>query len=216
MIIYAAYREWALNSAPANLSNLCIVRCSNSLLIEIEKNAQSIEAIIFVGWSNKVQDWIVNRYVCVCFHPSDLPKFRGGSPIQNQIIAGVEYTKATLFKMTTSLDAGPIFSKQAISLLGELDSVLKSISEAASILVVDFILTLRSGREICYEEQNESEATFYKRRSPDLSEISQRELCTLSGKALYNRIRALGDPYPNAFIRTIDGRRLIIKKVELA
>ena len=49
-------------------------------------------------------------------HPSDLPKYAGGSPIQHQIINGVINSKATLFEVTKEIDSGPILYKTNLSL----------------------------------------------------------------------------------------------------
>jgi hypothetical protein len=32
---------------------------------------------------------------------------------------------------------------------------------------------------------------------------------------LYNKIRMLADPYPNSYINTVDGKKLIIKVAEI-
>ena len=47
-------------------------------------------------------------------HPSALPKFRGGSPIQNQIIRNIKNSKVTLFKMNEKIDAGPIILSKKV------------------------------------------------------------------------------------------------------
>ena len=49
-------------------------------------------------------------------HPSDLPKFRGGSPIQNQIINGVKKTKISIFRINSEIDAGDIVAKAPLDL----------------------------------------------------------------------------------------------------
>ena len=46
--------------------------------------------IFFPDWSWIIPNEIVQKYQCVCFHESNLPKFRGSSPIQNQIIRGIK------------------------------------------------------------------------------------------------------------------------------
>ena len=68
--------------------------------------------IFFPDWSWIVPVDIISNYNCICFHESNLPKFRGGSPIQNQIIRGVETTKTTAFLMNTGLDEGLIVMKE--------------------------------------------------------------------------------------------------------
>ena len=42
--------------------------------------------MLFYGWSWKIEEEIYANYMSIMLHPSDLPKFRGGSPIQNQIL----------------------------------------------------------------------------------------------------------------------------------
>ena len=44
--------------------------------------------IFVLHWSWKVPDEIVAAFECVCFHMTDVPFGRGGSPLQNLIIRG--------------------------------------------------------------------------------------------------------------------------------
>jgi len=48
--------------------------------------------IFFPHWSWIVSDEIIEEYECICFHMTDLPFGRGGSPLQNLIIQGYETT----------------------------------------------------------------------------------------------------------------------------
>ena len=59
----------------------------------------SPKIIFFIHWSEKIPSEIFKRYLCIQFHSSDLPKFKGGSRIQNQIVNGVKKTKITAFKV---------------------------------------------------------------------------------------------------------------------
>ena len=45
---------------------------------------------IFPHWSNIVPSNITGKFDCVCFRTTDLPFGRGGSPLQNLIVRGVE------------------------------------------------------------------------------------------------------------------------------
>ena len=49
--------------------------------------------IFFIFWSKMVPLKFLSRYLCIQFHTSNLPKFRGGSPIQNQIVKGITKTR---------------------------------------------------------------------------------------------------------------------------
>ena len=62
-------------------------------------------------------------------HPSPLPKFRGGTPIQNQIIAGKKISSVTLFKINKILDGGPIIAKKPYSLEGSMSQILARITK---------------------------------------------------------------------------------------
>ena len=81
--------------------------------------------IFFPDWSWIVPQTIIENYKCVCFHESDLPKFRGGSPIQNQIIRGIKKTKTTAFFMNDKIDSGDILLKKSLSLQGTLDEIFQ-------------------------------------------------------------------------------------------
>ena len=84
------------------------------------------------------------------------------------------------------------------------------------IIIIGFDLTKEIlSKKIIPTPQDNSLATYYKRRTPDQSEITKYEINNSTAEYLYNKIRMLEDPYPNAFIRTSDGKKLIIKTAEL-
>ncbi|GIR96779.1 hypothetical protein CM15mP99_4140 [bacterium] len=53
-----------------------------------------------------------------------------------------------------------------------------------------------------------------KKRTPHDSKLSKKDLISLSARELYNFIRCLEDPYPNAYIEDETGR-MLLKKVTL-
>ena len=168
------------------------------------------DLILWYGWSWMVDETFVNNYESVMLHPSPLPKYRGGSPIQNQIINGEKIGAVTLFKMNEELDKGDIYQQLPMSLTGSLDDIFRRISDlgfAATCDIINNNYTLRT--------QDESKSSYYKRRSAIDSEITLEELKTQSAEYLYNKIRMLNDPYPNAFIKTFDGEKLYIIKSKI-
>jgi len=48
-----------------------------------------------------------------------------------------------------------------------------------------------------------------------MSELTIEELSEESAEYLYNKIRMLQDPYPNPYIKTKDGKRLIINSATI-
>ena len=60
-------------------------------------------------------------------------------------------------------------------------------------------------------EQNHAESTLFRRRKPSDSEITLQDFSAHTAKSIYNKVRALQDPYPNAYIVCGDGTKLFIK-----
>ena len=55
--------------------------------------------------------------------------------------------------------------------------------------------------------QIEKNATYFERRTEEQSEITLKELKEQSSEYIYNKIRMLQDPYPNAYLKTNDGKK---------
>ena len=160
------------------------------------------EIIFFPDWSWIIPNEIISNYKCICFHESNLPKFRGGSPIQNQIIRGVTKTKTTAFIMNEKIDAGDIILQKNLSLEGSIQEIFSRMAENDYSLILKII----NGK---YKRRKQSgKPTTYSRRKPKESELKS---LNHSVNYLYNFIRMLEDPYPNAFIR-IEKQKLIFKK----
>jgi len=64
---------------------------------------------------------------------------------------------------------------------------------------------------IVFTPQDKEKIKIYPQRKPDDGELD----LTKSAEELYNFIRAQSSPYPGAFIRTKDGKKLIIEKARI-
>lgn len=169
-----------------------------------------IDIIILAGWSWKIPETIVNRYPCIGLHPSDLPKYRGGSPLQHQIIDGLTDTQCSLFLLTPELDVGPVLAKTPISLAGTMDDVFNELIRAGGLLLNQFFIAWPNWSA---QEQDDAAGFVRQRRKPEESRLARNIFQTHSLRNLYNIIRALGDPYPNAYIEDEEGNRLLFKEV---
>ncbi len=213
-VLCVGYRDWALAiyEEVRRLSShtFTIVR-SREEYDTLNLSAINPDIILFYGWSWIIRDEVFEKYKSIMLHPSPLPKYRGGSPIQNQIINGEETSSVTLFVIDRGLDTGDIVGQAEISLVGHLNDIFCRIIEKG----VDLTVTLLNG-DCIGVKQDHSQATVYKRRKPEESEITITELLTQPGEYLLNKIRMLEDPYPNAFLKTIDGKKIFIKLAEMS
>jgi len=207
--LIAGYRDWSKN-VQLNLNDFTDLVENSEDLIDCLKN-NIYEIVFLVGWSEIIDEKFLKKENIYCIHPSDLPKYRGGSPIQHQIIDGLKSSYVTLFRLNNGIDCGPIYSKRKINLEGTLNDVFIEISKASIILIKNFINDFES-TEIKLMEQNESEASYYKRRHPNDSEITIDEILNQTAEKIHNKIRCLQKPYPEPFIKCSDGSKLYILK----
>jgi methionyl-tRNA formyltransferase len=148
--------------------------------------------IFFLHWSWTVPDEIINNFECVCFHMTDVPYGRGGSPLQNLITRGHKRTKLTALRMTSELDAGPIYLKEDLCLEGNAEEIYIRAGSLSAQMIERII------RENLQPEPQMGEVVEFKRRKPDESEVP--ELPTL--ESLYDFLRMLdAEGYPRAFIK---------------
>ena len=207
-VIGIGYRDWSINIYKRLKNKKIDIKIIKTKRIDLALiNSLNPEYILFYGWSWKVPAKIINRYKCIMLHPSKLPNFAGGSPIQNQIIRNVKKSAVTLFRMNESIDGGNIINQSNMSLRGTLNDIFDRIITKGT------LLTLKMFKK--YNEKKNNVRKVYKRLNQSKSEITLKELRTKSGLFLINKIRMLQDPYPNPYIRTKDNKKLIIKKAIL-
>ena len=207
-VIGIGYRDWSINIYKRLKNKKIDIKIIKTKRIDLALiNSLNPEYILFYGWSWKVPARITNRYKCIMLHPSKLPNFAGGSPIQNQIIRNVKKSAVTLFRMNESIDGGNIINQSNMSLRGTLNDIFDRIVTKGT------LLTLKMFKK--YNEKKNNVRKVYKRLNQSKSEITLKELRTKSGLFLINKIRMLQDPYPNPYIRTKDNKKLIIKKAIL-
>ena len=192
--VYATNRPWAVEAFLQKRNSLT----GNWLLVTSPEDLEAIlnfikpKYLFFPHWSHIVPSKIISKYDCVCFHMTDLPYGRGGSPLQNLISRGVRNTKLTALKMIEELDAGPIYRQDELSLDGRAQKILAEMSLLA-IEQIKYIITYNPDPL----PQRVGNAEIFKRRKPVDSEIKKLESLT----ELYDHIRMLdASGYPTAYL----------------
>ena len=150
--------------------------------------------IFFPHWSHIVPKEILDTATCVCFHETDLPYGRGGSPLQNLIARGHRETVVTALRMSEELDAGPVYLKRPLSLEG----LAEEIFIRAAGVVADMIKTIIT--ENPQPKKQTGKPTVFKRRKPSQSRIADG---TSTLAELFDHIRMLdASGYPGAFLES--------------
>lgn len=209
-IILAGYRSWAIKAF-----NQIIERYPH-VDFEVVNNQEDLSkykdsVILCAGWSWIFKKRFIENNEMICLmHPSDLPEYAGGSPIQNQVINGVEETKATLFKADYNIDTGPIIKKTNISLMGDVSQIFLELQRVTVILFAYFIDNYKNKS---IKLKNQVVTKTYKRLKPDQSKLTKSMLESMSVKQIYDFIRCRTDPYPNVYLEDDTGR-IYFKRVE--
>ena len=149
--------------------------------------------IFFIHWSSIVKSSLFEKYLCIQFHCTALPKGRGGSPVQNQILSNINKTKLTAFKMSEKIDAGSICMQENFLLNGTAFEIFKRLEQ----LSIKMIKKIIKKNKIFFYKQI-GLPTYFKRLSKIDSQINFIKLNTL--KSLYDFLRMVDAPgYPKAY-----------------
>ena len=147
--------------------------------------------IFFPHWSRTVPDDILTVAECVCFHMTDVPYGRGGSPLQNLIQQGHRETKLSALRMESELDAGPVYMKRPLTLEGAAHEIFERCARMTFDVIAEIVAnqpdpTPQSGTPV-----------IFSRRRPEESRVPQSG----SPQAIYDHIRMLdAEGYPSAFL----------------
>lgn len=148
--------------------------------------------IFFLHWSWKVPEQIVGCFECVCFHMTDVPFGRGGSPLQNLIVRGYRETKLTALRMTEELDGGPVYLQEPLSLEGNAEEIYLRATRLSGKMIERVV------RGEVKPKPQQGQVVNFKRRKPSESEIEKLG----SLEELYDFIRMLdAEGYPRAFLQ---------------
>lgn len=217
-ILICAYRDWGLDVHNSLLGlfpehEISLAKTPHELIAAVA-DVGIPEAVLCIGWSWKIDSSLTDACWVVGVHPSDLPEFAGGSPIQNQILNGVTETKISLFRLTAQLDAGPILAKLPLNLSGHMTDIFRRLTVTSVVLFADFI---RQFPDVAIPPavKRKTSEELYKRLSPHASEITREDFSKKSAHQLFDLIRCHEDPYPNCFFEDSTGR-LIFKLCEFS
>lgn len=160
------------------------------------ENLQKIapEYIFIPHWSYLIKEDLYKSYNCIVFHMTDLPYGRGGSPLQNLISRGFSETKISAIVVEKQLDAGPVYLKKDLSLLGTAEDIFIRANKVIGAMITKII------NEKIKPELQIGTPTVFKRLTPEMSVITNELKDT---GYLYDHIRMLdAEGYPKAYLET--------------
>lgn len=171
------------------------------------------DVILVLGWYYMIPKSVRNlpKYGCCGIHASLLPKYAGWAPLVWAMIHGEEEAGVTFFQMDESVDGGDIIMQKSFPI--EYEDTIKEVYAKATDASKQILLeTLPVFDQLEFQKQDKSLIEIHDKRSPEDGLIDMN----MTAKQMYDFVRAQSDPYPGAFIKTSDGKRLIIEKARIA
>jgi hypothetical protein len=215
-ILFLAYRDWAIKiydyvKVNPNIKEIKLLTTEDKLTsVDLSK----YDVLFTAGWSSELPDIVANNILSIGLHCAELDRYSYGTPIQLQIIDGIEFTKHRLFKFDakgSSIRAhthNREYSHEVpLDLSGGIDQIFMQLTATGVTLFNLFISDYPNIRWIKWPEE---EIVRHKRIEDD-SRLSKAEIISMNTLQLYNLFRSLEEPYPNAYIEDEYGKLIIMK-----
>ena len=150
------------------------------------------------------------KYGLLNCHAGKLPFYRGGSPLNWQLINNEKRFGISVIKINNIIDGGPIISEKTFKVKNRMninDLHLIANNNFPNLSFEAFKKILKSKK---FKKQNEKLAKTYKQRSIKDSKINIKKMNFTEVDCF---VRALQQPYPNAYIK-FKNKIIKIKKIK--
>lgn len=140
-------------------------------------------------------------------HGGKLPQYRGGSPLNWQIINGEKTAGLSVIRVDEGIDTGPVLAETEFA-IGP-DDTIGDLHEKANRLFPRLVVQVLKGLDdgtLVERPQDETKARYWRQRKPNDGRLHWQDLTAAQA---YNLVRAITRPYPGAFTAW-DGKKVRI------
>lgn len=215
-VVFCAYRDWAIPIMTTiqrhpKVTDVLHATSNNELSNYLQGafppgvSRRPPDVVLFCGWSTPPDKWLVDLGVPMFSeHPATSDRYSPGTPIQNQVLDGITRTKHRLVKVGFPELSPRTWSHEVdMELSGNMDDILGQMAATSRVLFTRFLDDYPEIEWHTWPAVPEIEQV--PRRTPEMSLLSLEEINNLSTKELYDRIRCLESPYPNAYLEDDKG-----------
>ncbi len=191
--------------------NPIVINNVNSKLVENKIKKNEIDVILICGFPYifKKNIFDLPKIGSINLHGGPLPKYRGGSPLNWQIINNEKYIGLSAIKVNEGIDTGEVIvqKKFKLNLNDDINLVHTKANKFFPILARDAIKKIKN--KVLLKTQSKKTNTYFRQRSKKDGRI---ELNKASSLQTFNLIRAITKPYPGAFCYDKNGKEVIFYK----
>ncbi len=144
------------------------------------------DMIVVVSYGVILRDNVLNSAPCVNIHPSDLPAYRGPSPIRTAIYNGDKVSAVCLMAVTAEMDAGDVYMRTPFEIYeNDTNEIIESrVSEIGATMLTEYLAAPEK-----YVGVPQMGAITFTRKWTGDDEIID---WTRGTENIHNQIRALG------------------------
>lgn len=204
-LLFLAYRSWALEVLPyvkkhPNVDEVILCKTTEEMTKELDK--KTYDLILYCGWSEIPIKEVVERIPTFTAHCAADDMYSPGTPLQNQINDGIRFTKHRLVKVGyPELSLREYCDEVDLDISGDIDDIFLQLKTTAITLYNRFLYNYPN---VEWEKWPKN-LNQKPKRTPKDSEITKDQLLKMNTKELFDFIRSLEDPYPNAYIEDSEG-----------
>jgi len=163
---------------------------------EVSVNRDKYDFVLLCGWSGQPHQEVISSIPVFSEHPATSDRYSLGTPLQNQIIDGVRYTKHRLVKVDyPELKLRQYSHEVDIDLTGNMSDILSQMQSTCKMLYDMFLDDYPNVTWKTWDAVEPCEMAVP--RTPTDSLLDKKLVSQLSCKELYDKCRMLESPYPN-------------------
>ncbi len=194
----------------AEKNNIPVITSLNQLSLDISDTVGLVAAYGKIIPQNVLDTFGGQIYN---IHPSLLPKYRGASPLQSQILDGATETGVTIIQLDAEMDHGPIVAQSKSILMPDetwLSLGQRLFAEGADLFINSPTLLrppslkTREGLGVSYRAQDHTQATYTKKITRQDGFVAWEEF---NPQKLGKKLRAYAN-WPGVWTLMPDGKRL--------
>lgn len=159
-------------------------------LRDVESLLEPLDVLVVAAYGLLLPKRVLTapRLGCMNVHASLLPRWRGASPIEHAILHGDRETGVSIMRITSRLDAGPVFRQAVLPLTLESTtrSVTEELSKLGAIEIVEVLDAVEANALDDPRDQIEEQATYAPRLMNEAARINWHE----SARQIERHIRA--------------------------
>lgn len=210
---YSDYASFDKITNEHKIKHIKVMNINDEENIEIISEIQP-DIIFVMGWSQLLKDKLLEipTIGVIGSHPTELPKYRGRSPIPWSIIKELKESALTFFYITSGMDDGDILSQKKFQITSNDDatSLYEKMIQLGKKMMSENLPLLKLGFAKRIPQNPLDFIENWPKRTPEDGKIDWSK----SAKEIHTLIRASTHPYPGAFT-FLHGSKITIWKSSL-